>query len=307
MINSNDESKCHFVSSHGLIKSMTQSPKIIKFKLGHDITYHFNYDNKYKETIYVHTVYIPDFFKFHLNNFKEPIILVSGDTDTIVPDDIEYFEEYHNNPKIILWYVQNLNFDKNYSKLRYLPIGLDYHTLSLCDFSHSWGRKINPLDQDKELLNQRNEIKNIKDVISNKAVTNFHLSTFRGPIRRKNYREPVLNILQEKSCVIWLDRQIRSEFWKSCENHAFVICPFGNGLDTHRTWETLCLGRIPIIGKSNLNTLFQDLPFVEVEDWNQLSEEFLEEKYKNIIEKWDEYNWNKLTLEYWVNKIKNES
>jgi hypothetical protein len=307
MINSNDESKCHFVSSHGLIKSMIQHPKTITTNLGRHILYNFNFDNNYKETIYIRTDDIPSFFKYNLDNFKNPIILISGDMDTTIPDDIENFMDYYNNPKIILWYAQNLNLEQNYSKLRHLPIGLDYHTLGSCNFKHLWGYKISPLDQDKELFTLRNKIKNIKDVIPDKAVANFHLSTFFGPIRRQNYREPIFNILQHKTCVIWLDRQIRLEFWKSCEICAFVICPFGNGLDTHRTWETLCLGRIPIIGKSNLNTLFQDLPFVEVEDWNQLSEEFLEEKYKNIIEKWDKYNWNKLTLEYWVNKIKNES
>ena len=38
----------------------------------------------------------------------------------------------------------------------------------------------------------------------------------------------------------------RSELWRRHGNYAFVISPPGHGLDCHRTWEALALGCIPI-------------------------------------------------------------
>jgi hypothetical protein len=296
-----DESNCYFVSSFGLAKSMCQYP--IMYKNG--AKYNFNYDNIYGETVYVRIVDVISFFDLYLEKFKEPIILVTGDMDTTVPDDILNCLQYCDNPKILLWYAQNLNIT-THSKLRHLPIGLDYHTLNLCNTNvHEWGNKSTPNEQEIELLALKNSMKKIQYVINNKAVTNFHLSTYGHPLRRQQNREPVLHALKNNSSVIWLERQKRLDFWKSCDKQAFVICPFGNGLDTHRTWEVLCLGRIPIIGKSYLNKVFEDLPVVEIDDWNKLSQEWLEQKYKIIVEKWDLYNWDKLSLKYWVNKIKN--
>ena len=107
------------------------------------------------------------------------------------------------------------------------------------------------------------------------AITNFHLA-MSGPPRRREFRNPIYNILKDKNCVIWLSKQIRSKFWKNMNDYTFVICPFGNGLDTHRAWEVLCLGRIPIIEKSGLNKVYENLPVVEVSDWNIIDEKFLE-------------------------------
>ena len=299
-MDTSNEKNCYFVSSFGLAKSMTQSPTMFK----NGAKYSFNYNNKYGDTVYIRIVDIITFFQLYLEKFREPIILVTGDMDTTVPDDILICLQYCNHPKIILWYAQNLNID-THLKLRHLPIGLDYHTLNLSETNiHIWGDKMKPLEQETQLLSLKHNIKCIKEVINNKAISNFHLSTYGYPLRRQYNREPILNTLKNKSCVVWLDRQKRIDFWKSCENYAFIICPFGNGLDTHRTWEVLCLGRIPIIGKSHLNKLFEDLPVVEIDDWNKINEEWLEENYNNVVQKWDLYNWDKLSLKYWVNKIK---
>jgi hypothetical protein len=50
--------------------------------------------------------------------------------------------------------------------------------------------------------------------------------------------------------------------------------------------------------------VFEDLPIVEIDDWNKINEEWLEQNYNNVVQKWDLYNWDKLSLKYWVNKIK---
>jgi hypothetical protein len=89
--------------------------------------------------------------------------------------------------------------------------------------------------------------------------------------------------------------------------YTFVLCPFGNGLDTHRAWEVLCLGRIPIIQKSPLNKVYNNLPVIEVDDWSCINEEFLISKKNEIINniKLSIYNFDILTIEYWKKQLLN--
>ena len=84
-------------------------------------------------------------------------------------------------------------------------------------------------------------------------------------------------------------------------NHKFVICPEGNGIDTHRTWETLYMGTIPIEKRNINNQFYIDLPICFVNDWNKITEKFLESEYIRI--KQSMLDTDKLDFKYWKNKI----
>jgi len=80
------------------------------------------------------------------------------------------------------------------------------------------------------------------------------------------------------------------------------LSPIGNGLDCHRTWESLYLGAIPIIKTNNYyESLYSDMPVLLVNDYSSLTTEFLEDQYDKIIKK----EKNKLNQEYWVKQIVN--
>ena len=84
--------------------------------------------------------------------------------------------------------------------------------------------------------------------------------------------------------------------------YAFVLSPFGNGMDCHRTWEALCLGCIPIVCAPNFTKLFEELPVLNVNDWREVTEELLAStiiKFKNST-----FNLDKLLLSNWVKQIK---
>ena len=83
--------------------------------------------------------------------------------------------------------------------------------------------------------------------------------------------------------------------------YTFVISPHGNGLDCHRTWEALCLGCIPIMKHSSISYLFEDLPVLIVESWEDISENLL---YSTIEDfKTKDFNFEKLTLSYWTKQF----
>jgi hypothetical protein len=67
-------------------------------------------------------------------------------------------------------------------------------------------------------------------------------------------------------------------------SHRFSACPRGNGLDTHRIWESLYLGVIPIVDRSVLTEHWQDvgLPIVSVDDWAEVTPERLDQETERL-------------------------
>ena len=84
-------------------------------------------------------------------------------------------------------------------------------------------------------------------------------------------------------------------------NHKFVASPPGNGVDTHRKWETLYLGSIPIEKRCPNNTFYEDLPICFIDSWDQVTENFLNSEYERIIH--NQWNLNKLKMPYWLAQI----
>lgn len=66
----------------------------------------------------------------------------------------------------------------------------------------------------------------------------------------------------------------------------FVACPPGNGMDTHRFWESLYLGSLPIILKRHEIPAFKGWPYFALNDWGELrklSRNQLVEVYLNKV------------------------
>ena len=94
----------------------------------------------------------------------------------------------------------------------------------------------------------------------------------------------------------------RSQTWNRKAQNTFVLSPFGNGYDCHRTWEALCLGCIPIMKVPEFSELFEGLPVINVEEWSDITSEFLEKRVEEL--KSTSVNMEKLTLAYWVKQFR---
>ena len=82
----------------------------------------------------------------------------------------------------------------------------------------------------------------------------------------------------------------RVNYLRKCRTSNFVLCPEGNGIDTHRLWETLYMGGTPVVKKNMyMSSLFNRLPVVQVEDWEDLRRpDFLEREWDRARAKtWD--------------------
>jgi len=96
-----------------------------------------------------------------------------------------------------------------------------------------------------------------------------------------------------------------SECYTQWSKYKFVISPRGAGEDCHRTWEALLIGCIPIVLSSNLNELYNSLPILVVDSWENITLPLLEESYRNIqCRKMENgYCMEKVTLQYWIERI----
>ena len=293
----NNESNCHYVCSRGIMKScdvysLTPISSVRQM-------YNYDFSKMYQGcTLYVCSSAIPN-FQTILDQIPFSFILVSGDCDETMPIDIfeSDFEFYKfiSNPIIIHWYTQNC-FILEHPKLSQIPIGLDFHTLS--NQNHEWGNQISPMEQEAQLIDIRSRSRTFSNRIC-KAYANFQ---FLMQTRYAKDRQDAICKVPAELVYYEPHKKKRYDTWTRQIEYAFVISPHGNGYDCHRTWEALCLGCIPIVKTSCLDSLFSDLPVLIVNDWSDITEELL----KNTISRFEkkEMNMDKLLLKYWVDIIK---
>lgn len=81
--------------------------------------------------------------------------------------------------------------------------------------------------------------------------------------------------------------------------HQYILCPRGNGIDTHRFWEALYRGCVPIILKnkwsSSLNYL--NIPMVQLEKWQDF--EFEIKKFGKTFSGFDPRKLSFLWIDHW--------
>jgi len=86
-------------------------------------------------------------------------------------------------------------------------------------------------------------------------------------------------------------------------NHKFVICPEGNGIDTHRLWEALYMGTIPIVLRSNNTEHWRGLKYATVGNWAWVDVDFVTNVCSIFNSEYFEEMDEMLTFDYWKNKI----
>jgi hypothetical protein len=212
-------------------------------------------------------------------NFNDTYNVVVGHSDYCI-DDITYLKYNFKN-----WFCVNKNTrrDNVYS----IPLGITNN----CDDSviHKiYGNT----DVFFQILQKEKENKNL-------VYMSFSINT------NQRERLPVYNLFSNKSFVtignIETSLEGRKKFLTDIYNHKFVLCPVGNGLDTHRLWETLYMKSIPIVIRDIYNEEHLDLPILMIDKWEEITEEFLNKKYEEFMNR--EWNMEKLKIGYWFEFI----
>jgi len=221
-----------------------------------------------KNIFYCATHNIDKFLQAH--PVKMPVLITHNSDNSI---------NFAPPPNVDKWFAQNVNIVSD--KIESLPIGLE---------NNRWFPQINKKAQMTAKLQQPKKIKNL-------AYMNFRL-------KRAKERPEIYTKLETKP---WITKKRGTngldfeEYLDNVYNHQFVLSPRGNGIDTHRTWECLYMGTIPIERRNINNQYYTDLPICFVDDWDEITEEFLHKEYDRITT--STWNMDKLKFGYWEKKI----
>lgn len=193
-----------------------------------------------------------------LATIEEPFVLVTTDGDASVPSHLSAgtVERLLGSPHFAGWLTLNLDTDAD-PRLRPIPIGLDLHRSGL---------RLPPHEQVARL-------RKIARAAAPSGTRSTNVFCDLGVSENSDERREGLRRLRGCDHVTFQDQRL-SQFaiWRRYASHRFALSAPGNGLDCHRTWELLYLGCIVITRRSSLDPLYEGLPVVLVDDWDEVRE-----------------------------------
>ena len=236
-----------------------------------------NIQNAKSLYVYIHKL---DFF---FNNIyplrKKPFILMTHNYDS---DVTEKYQKFLDDPKIIKWFSVNVNYQ--HPKLISIPIGI-----ANSQWPHG---NLNILEKIRNENNHKTML----------VYKNFDIST--AVHRRQHVHEAT-----DRNGIYMAPRKPHIEYLRDISKSYFTICPMGNGIDSHRVWESLYLNTIPIVPDCIHFQGFKELPILpvingEYDNWQHITIPLLQSALEKMSKV--KYDNSKLRLEYWKKQIKHE-
>jgi hypothetical protein len=145
--------------------------------------------------------------------------------------------------------------------------------------------------------------------INNKILCDYNAYTHTpSTLIFKNDRFNLFQSLKNNNLIEFLTTNTSfQDITKKYNKYLFVLCHRGNGLDSHRIWEVLLAGSIPIITSSPLDIMFikHNLPVIILSDWNELNNNLTnklslwQKKFKSLT--YPENIYPKFNFNYWIN------
>ncbi|MDB3866620.1 hypothetical protein N9309_02565 [Acidimicrobiia bacterium] len=225
--------------------------------------------------IFCNNILLKSLFK-QLNkvtDFKN-IKLITHQTDQLIDEEI-----FNLKPDCISkWFSINVGYD--HPDLVPIPLGLGN------DFQDN---QINSSDiEDNYLFN--------KEQLHPHLYLNFKEST--------NFKERK-NLYEYFSNADWVTIEnpnlLKSQYKEAITKSSFILCPWGNGIDTHRLWESLYYGKIPITKYHHTYSYLNNLPILFVDKYEDITQEGLIDFIYSL--KSSDIDYKKLSIETWIDLI----
>lgn len=221
--------------------------------------------------IFTFTFSVEELYKY-FSRFQNKFVLITHNCDENI---IEKHIPIAEHPLVIHWFTQNLCIE--HPKISILPIGIA---------NSMWPHGDMNIIQTIGLFN-----------IEKQGHVYFNFEEGTNLVARTLCKQTLL----EKG-LEFLPKLQYNIYIQVLSLHKFSICPEGNGMDSHRIWESLYCGTIPIMLRNNFTELFEkDYPCILLNKWDDFSLNDIETKYS--INPFTDTIKNKLSLEYYKNKI----
>lgn len=215
-----------------------------------------------------------------LRHLRKPIVLLLGNSD--LPPPSEVFQ-LSLNPNIRRIFAQNLT--NAVSGVEPLPIGIE----------NAWR------SNHGRILPFKNARRKSHDRMW-QIMWGFNIDT------NEEQRMRCANSMVTLTTARRLSKLSPKQHRKALSHFAFCASPPGNGLDTHRTWEAMYLGCVPIVLRSHMTEYYQSagLPIWLVDDYGDLksfTEADLEAKYRQFAEG---FGSEALWMDFWQGRIQGD-
>ena len=251
---------------------------------------------KVENNLFISGEFFETFQKINKNKKKSNIIFSTLNSFPLKKDYLRYEKKvwiFHNSDETFdLKMKKKLDFFKpkkcfsqnliiNKKNYHFIPIGIENSKF------HNHGDVVDFLELRKKNVKKKSRI------LSGFRITNPNRLNIEKTIKK-------IDIIDEtKGWNSFFYRRILL-------NYMFVVCPEGNGIDTHRMWEAFYLKTVPIIKKNKISRFLKNanLPILILNNWSDLLK-FNENKLSKLYSSKKKYfNNDYLFQNYWKKIIK---
>lgn len=228
------------------------------------------------DIIFVRSNLINYFFNEVHPHISARYILITHNEDSPA---IGCCRKFLDDDQLIAWFALNVELPYRHPKLHLIPIGI---ANSCWPFG-----KI-------EILNDA--MQKLPD-ISKKYM--LYINFYKEETRV--HRVAIEQLFIDKPWAYRRSNRPWDQYLADMAASLFVLSPHGDGLDCYRTWEALLMGSFPIVKTSSLDPLYEDLPVLIVQEWTDITEDFLIIKYHEM--KKQTFKMEKIYAHYWHTMI----
>jgi hypothetical protein len=232
---------------------------------------------KKNNIVFVDTKFIDEYLLRVHNQINAEYILITHNSIKCI--DKKYIKKADS--KIIHWFAENLMIENN-EKFTAIPLGLE-------------NKKFNKNSETKSYKNK--DYQRIKNSL---VICSFATQT------NKEVRQPLYDLALEHKFIDISIYKNHENYIEALSNYKFSLCPEGSGIDTHRFWESLMVGTVPIVTNNCIIKNFSSIgvPILKVNEWeeiNDFDEEYLNAYYDNckVLLESNEY----LNFDFWKKAI----
>jgi len=220
------------------------------------------------DVIYCKTDFVLNLFD-QIKNLDVGLTIITHESDYHITKEM-----FDRRPKCVKkWYAINVAYD--HQDLIPIPLGISN---SNCVITLKFDR-----------------IKESKHEKSNLLYLNHRSKT------NPKKREWLYDWLKDKEwCTVRQPNLSLADFEIELNKHEYMLCPPGNGTDTHRLWECLYSGITPVVEKHQTHKNLNDLPILFVDSFRDITKNLLLDNLELLKNK----NLDRLNVYYWRELIK---
>ncbi len=221
------------------------------------------------EIIFTPTHLLDAFINIALPRRVEPFVLITHASDHCIE---ERHKELLSDTRLLHWFAQNCTI--SHAKLTPIPIGLA---------NRNWRHG------DLETFNRVRHQRALKRRLLFSAIS----------LKTNPKRSNTALYLMNNGFTVYENSFPFLDYLKNIKQSLFTASPEGNGVDCHRTWESIYLGSIPIIDHRTWIDSFKSVPMLSITDWGCVTMDFLIEEFH----KSNDPDLSKASLGYWRHLI----